>query len=149
MDQVRSSNKRIYFDSEKKNSQCTSNRNTLVSLPATFGNLIGLSKLEIIDVNLGDLPKSFCELRSLKILDVSRNNLSWLPRTFREGRKQNNCFNEQQLKGGQNYLHFPPLIVRSLKNISFSSYYFCFYAFPYFSFKPRILQHIKKPVHSS
>ena len=79
---MRSFNKRIYFDSEEKNSECTSNRNTLVSLPATFGNLIGLSKLEIIDVKLGDLPESFCELRSLKILDVSRNNLFWLPRTF-------------------------------------------------------------------
>ena len=89
MEQVRSSNKRIYFDSEEKNSESTFNRNSLVSLPATFGNLIGLSKLEIIDVNLGDLPESFSELRSLNILDVSRNNLLWLPRTFREGTKKN------------------------------------------------------------
>ena len=88
MEQVRSANKRIYFDSEEKNSECTFNRNTLVSLPATFGNLIGLSKLEIIDVNLEDLPESVGGLRSLNILDVSRNQLIRLPRTFREGTKR-------------------------------------------------------------
>ena len=68
MEQVKSPNKRIYFDSEEKNSECVSKRNILNSLPATFGNLIGLFKLEIIDVNLRDLPNSFCELRSLTIL---------------------------------------------------------------------------------
>ena len=82
MEQVRSANKRIYFDSEEKNSECTFIRNTLVSLPSTFGNLIGLTKLEIIDVNLGDLPESFGELRSLKILGKVLKK-SWDFQTFR------------------------------------------------------------------
>jgi len=82
MEQVRFSNKEIYFDSEKKNNECSSKRNTLFSLPETFVNLIGLAKLEMIDVKLRDLPESFGQLKSLKILDVSRNHLYWIPRTF-------------------------------------------------------------------
>ena len=83
MEQVRSSsNKRIYFDSEKRNSECPVKRNTLFSLPETFGNLIGLTKLEMVDVELDFLPESFGQLRSLKILDVSQNIIFWLPRTF-------------------------------------------------------------------
>ena len=82
MEQGRSANKRIYFDSEKKNGKCSFKRNTLCSLPETFVSLIGLSKLEMIDVELRDLPESFGQLRSLKILDISQNHLCWLPRTF-------------------------------------------------------------------
>ena len=71
MEQVRSSsNKRIYFDSEKRNSECPVKRNTLFSLPETFGNLIGLTKLEMVDVELDFLPESFGQLRSLKILEM-------------------------------------------------------------------------------
>ena len=82
MEQGRSANKRIYFDSEKKNGECSFKRNTLCSLPETFVNLIGLSKLEMIDVELRYLPETFGLLKSLKILDVSKNDLRRLPRSL-------------------------------------------------------------------
>jgi len=59
-------------------------RNSLWTFPSSFSQLLGLVKLEAVDVGLADLPEALGKLRNLKILDVSKNNLSWIPKSFIE-----------------------------------------------------------------
>jgi len=57
-------------------------RNAIWTFPASFCQLVGLVKLEAVDVGLADLPEALGSLKNLKIIDVSKNNLSWIPKSF-------------------------------------------------------------------
>jgi len=75
------------YSSEEKERQSKDrllHRNSLWTFPPRFSNLVGLVKLEAVDVGLADLPEALGKLRNLKILDVAKNNLSWIPKSFVE-----------------------------------------------------------------
>jgi len=75
-------NKRYYEGGEKEVKDRLLHRNALWTFPASFSKLVGLVKLEAVDVGLADLPEALGNLRNLKIIDVSKNNLSWIPKSF-------------------------------------------------------------------
>ncbi len=56
--------------------------NQLTSLPASFGNLTQLRRLQLYDNQLTSLPESFGNLSQLKALSLHQNQLTSLPDSF-------------------------------------------------------------------